>query len=234
MTMSQVSVDRNRLDQIGREITARIEKLDKIGEKAVDHVDSISHLLAEAEKLCDTPQAFEAFKRQHCPKLGQSRTYELLAINEGRKSLEKVRAATRARVAKHRAAKKTVTESDSVTSPLAMNSAPEYPSLPSWHERHAKAEDTATDRKTTAVNETAPTKSAERRLQVDRANSLHRELMGSYSDFEARFKAWLTSTEVEKQAKDMMSNALYLVADGLMRLAQELNDHTNDSDKAAA
>jgi hypothetical protein len=107
----------NRLLDIGREIAARVEKLDKIGVKAVDHVDSINHLLAEAEKLCETAEAFKAFKQNHCPNLGRSRTYELLAIEEGRKSLDGIRALTRARVAKHRAAKsrKPVTDKPSVT-----------------------------------------------------------------------------------------------------------------------
>lgn len=101
----------DRLEQIGREISARVEKLDKIGVKAVDHVNSINHLLAEAEKLCETPEVFAAFKRDHCPDLSRSRTYELLAIKGGRKSLENIRASTRARVTKHRAGKKGVTDS---------------------------------------------------------------------------------------------------------------------------
>jgi hypothetical protein len=105
-----------RLEEIGRGITARIDKLEKLTAKGVDHVDSIEQLLAEAEKLCGTPECFEQFKCQHCPKLGKSRAYELLAIKDGRKSLEDNRAATRARVAKHRAAKRTVTERESVTS----------------------------------------------------------------------------------------------------------------------
>jgi FtsZ-binding cell division protein ZapB len=100
----------DRLEQIGREITARVEKLDKLGTRAIDQVDSIDHLLAEAEKLCETAEAFEAFKHKHCPDLGRSRTYELLAIKEGRKTLDGIRAATRARVAKHRAGKKAVTD----------------------------------------------------------------------------------------------------------------------------
>jgi hypothetical protein len=105
----------DRLEQIGREITSRVEKLDKLGTKAVDQVDSIGQLLAEAEKLCDTPEAFEAFKQKHCPDLGRSRTYELLAVKEGRKSLEDIRASTKARVAKHRAGTKAVTDNSSVT-----------------------------------------------------------------------------------------------------------------------
>ena len=105
----------DRLEQIGREITARVGKLDQLGAKAVDQVNSIGHLLAEAEKLCETLEAFAAFKQQHCPDLSRSRTYELLAIKDGRKTLEGIRAATRARVAKHRAGKKVVTDKPSVT-----------------------------------------------------------------------------------------------------------------------
>jgi hypothetical protein len=110
-----MSKSAERLLEIGREIAARVERLDKIGIKAVDHVDSINHLLAQAEKLCETAEAFEAFKKTHCANLGRSRTYELLAIEGGRKSLEDIRASTRARVTKHRAGKKAVTDSSSVT-----------------------------------------------------------------------------------------------------------------------
>jgi hypothetical protein len=104
-----------RLEEIGREIRARVGKLDKVGAQAVDHVDSINHLLSEAEKLCKTPELFKAFKEKLCPDLSRSRTYELLAIKGGRKSLEDIRASTRARVTKHRAGKKAVTDSSSVT-----------------------------------------------------------------------------------------------------------------------
>jgi hypothetical protein len=50
----------DRLQQIGREIEARIKKIDKVG----DHVDSIDCLLAEAEELCGSPEAFEDFKQK--------------------------------------------------------------------------------------------------------------------------------------------------------------------------
>ncbi len=105
----------SRLKDIGREIEVRVGKLDQLGGKTVDMVDSIDHLLADAEKLCDPAGfTFAAFKKTYCPKLGQSRTYELFAIRDGRKSLEEIRADTRKRVAKHREAKR-VTEKDSVT-----------------------------------------------------------------------------------------------------------------------
>ena len=93
------------LHDIGREIRARVEKLNQLGGKTVDMVDSINHLLDDARKLCDEA-GFEAFKKSCCPELGQSRVYELLAIKEGRKTLEEIREAGRLRVAKHRAEKK--------------------------------------------------------------------------------------------------------------------------------
>lgn len=74
----------------------------------------IDHLLADAEKPCDR-KGFEAFKKYYCQGLSQSWTYELLAVQEGRKTLEEIRAATRQRVAKHRAAKRECNGIDSVT-----------------------------------------------------------------------------------------------------------------------
>jgi hypothetical protein len=123
-------VDFSRLENIGREIKVRVGKLDQLGGKAVDMLDSINHLLADAEKLCSPAGfTFEAFKKTYCPQLGQSRTYELLAIQEGRKSLEEIRADTRKRVTKHRAAAKQedVTENDSVTSDLAERTTIDFP-----------------------------------------------------------------------------------------------------------
>jgi hypothetical protein len=117
--MSDAAADVIKLQEIGREITARVAALDKHGEKSVNLVDSINSLLEQAEVLCGDPEDFAAFKRTYCPKLGQSRTYELLAIKEGRKTLEEIREAGRLRVAKHRASKRDVTESDSVTSDQA-------------------------------------------------------------------------------------------------------------------
>jgi hypothetical protein len=105
-----------KLQDIGREITARVAALDKHGEKSVNLIDSINSLLDQARTLCESPEDFAAFKQTYCPKLGQSRTYELLAIREGRKTLEEIRETGRLRVAKHRATKRDVTERDSVTS----------------------------------------------------------------------------------------------------------------------
>ena len=115
------------LHNIGRQIQVKVEILNHLGGKAVDMKDSIDHLLADAEKLCDRG-GFEAFKKHYCQGLGQSRTYELLAIQQGRKTVEDIRAATRRRVAEHRAAKRNVTKSDSVTADPA-DSATEPPGI---------------------------------------------------------------------------------------------------------
>jgi hypothetical protein len=115
----------DRLEQIGRETTVRVEKLDELGVKAVDQVDSIDYLLAEAEKPCETTDAFAAFNQKRCPDLGRSRTYEVLAIREGRKSRKEIHALTRARVAKHRAGKKAVADKPSVTAPSGKSDAAE-------------------------------------------------------------------------------------------------------------
>ena len=105
-----------RLFSLGWNIEARLEKVDQYGAKAADMAISAARLIDEAKKLCDL-EGFAAFKRFHCPSLAKSRTYELLAIESGTKTVEEIRAATRERVAKHRAEKKAhVTEKHSVTS----------------------------------------------------------------------------------------------------------------------
>jgi hypothetical protein len=105
-----------RLFSLGWNIEARLGKVDQYGAKAADMAISAARLIDEAKKLCDS-EGFAAFKRFHCPSLAKSRTYELLAIESGTKTVEEIRAATRERVAKHRAEKKAhVTEQHSVTS----------------------------------------------------------------------------------------------------------------------
>jgi hypothetical protein len=105
-----------RLFSLGWNIEARLEKVDQYGAKAADMAISARQLIDEAKKLCDS-EGFAAFKLRHCPSLAKSRTYELLAIESGTKTVEEIRASTRERVAKHRAEKKArVTEKHSVTS----------------------------------------------------------------------------------------------------------------------
>jgi hypothetical protein len=91
-----------RLQQIGREITTRLEKADKQTQLAEDQLISVKELVAEAKELCDR-SGFKAFQKKFCPTLRRSRAYAVLALAAGKKTLEQDRAQNRRRVAKHRA-----------------------------------------------------------------------------------------------------------------------------------
>ena len=111
------------LQDLGKRIAAHVEKARKCEEKCDQHYRSIGQLLAEVRQVCDDG-GFETFRARYCPHLGQSRAYELLAIATDKKSIEDIRASTRARVAKHRAKK--AAASVTVTDKLA----PEAESAP--------------------------------------------------------------------------------------------------------
>jgi hypothetical protein len=103
-----------RLREIGKQIAARLEKIDKQIEQAENHSISVNQLLDEAKELCDEG-GFNAFRETFFPNLGKSRVYELLAIGTNKKSFEDIKASTRARVAKHRANKAPTSNSVTVT-----------------------------------------------------------------------------------------------------------------------
>lgn len=103
-----------RLQQIGREIAERLKKAEKQAKLAADHVIAVDKRLAEAKALCDGG-GFHALQKKFFPNLGKSRVYELLAIGTNKKSVEEIKADTRARVAKHRANKATALVSVTVT-----------------------------------------------------------------------------------------------------------------------
>jgi hypothetical protein len=103
ITAAEVKKGNADLRKLGKEIEARIKKLDHYAGQAVDFKDSINKLLEDARKLCADEKAFAEFKKRHCPLLGKSRAYELLQIEQGKKTVEQIRAATRKRVADHRA-----------------------------------------------------------------------------------------------------------------------------------
>jgi hypothetical protein len=98
------------LQSLAKRIAAHLEQARKSDDKAKQHYNSAGCYLAEAQAICDE-EGFEAFRQKFVPNLGQSRAYELLSIATGKKSVEDVRAATRKRVAEHRAKRST----DSVT-----------------------------------------------------------------------------------------------------------------------
>jgi hypothetical protein len=104
----------DRLQEIGRQIAARIEKIDKQIVQAENHSISINQLIAKAKELCDEG-GFNAFQKKFFPDLGKSRFYELLAIGTNKKTVEEIRASNRLRVAKHRANKAATSNSVTVT-----------------------------------------------------------------------------------------------------------------------
>jgi hypothetical protein len=94
LTAAQISKGKNlpaRLISIGKEVEARVIKFDTYEAKASDMAVSISCLLKEAATFCDKG-GFNAFRKRHCPSLGRSRAYELLAIASGKKTAEEMKA----------------------------------------------------------------------------------------------------------------------------------------------
>ena len=91
-----------RLQEIGKEINARLAKVDAAFEQAENHKIAISQLLGETKALCDEG-GFEVFREKFCLGLSNSRSYELHAIAAGRKTIEQTKAETRERQTKHRA-----------------------------------------------------------------------------------------------------------------------------------
>jgi hypothetical protein len=89
------------LRDLGKRIAAHLEKTHKYSEKANQHRIAAAQLLAQARELCDGG-GFDAFHSKFFPNLGRSRTYELLAIATGKKSVEETKAGTRERVARYR------------------------------------------------------------------------------------------------------------------------------------
>jgi hypothetical protein len=104
------------LEKIGKQIAARVKIMrsydaaakEKAGHdlrKAQDERDAINNvLLAQARAKCkEAGESFEKFRNQYCPDLSRSRLYVLLAIADGRKTVERDRAEKRESVAKSRA-----------------------------------------------------------------------------------------------------------------------------------
>jgi hypothetical protein len=104
------------LEEIGREIAARVkimreydasaeEKASHELRKAEDERDTINNvLLVQARAKCkEAGESFEKFRKQYCPDLSRSRLYVVLAIADGRKTVEQDRAEKRESVAKSRA-----------------------------------------------------------------------------------------------------------------------------------
>ena len=104
------------LEEIGKQIAARVKIMrdydaaaeEKAGHelrKAQDERDTINNvLLVQARAKCkEAGESFEKFRKQYCPDLSRSRLYAVLAIADGRKTVEQDRAEKRESVAKSRA-----------------------------------------------------------------------------------------------------------------------------------
>ncbi len=104
------------LEEIGKQIAARVKIMQdynaaaevKAGHdlrKAQDERDTINDvLLVQARAKCkEAGESFEKFRKQYCPDLSRSRLYAVLAIADGRKTVEQERAEKRESVAKSRA-----------------------------------------------------------------------------------------------------------------------------------
>ena len=104
------------LQGLGKQIAARVKIMrdydaaaeEKAGyelRKAQDERDTIHNvLLVQARTKCkEAGESFEKFRKRYCPDLSRSRLYAVLAIADGRKTVEQDRAEKRESVAKSRA-----------------------------------------------------------------------------------------------------------------------------------
>ncbi|GHE49985.1 hypothetical protein GCM10019059_06570 [Camelimonas fluminis] len=90
------------IDTLGQEIKARIEAGDKAMGKAEDHYLAAGLQLAEARRrVAGDGGSFRAFLDNHG--IGRSRAYDILAVTDGRKTFDGIRAKAAERAAKHAA-----------------------------------------------------------------------------------------------------------------------------------
>jgi hypothetical protein len=109
---------------LARRVRALIEKGDKAAEKAEQFYKAAGIHIKEIKEQC--PQSWEGVVQRECD-IGRSRAYELMAIADGRTTLEKVRAQTNERQKAHKAKSESVTngrnskscKQDSVTDAIA-------------------------------------------------------------------------------------------------------------------
>jgi hypothetical protein len=110
---------------LGKRIAKRLALADASIARAKKHRAEAGKLIAQAVEACDAG-GFNTLRLKFFPKVGQSRAYELAAIATGKKSVEDIRGANRARVARHRAKKK-VEDSVTVTESTTADVIPLFP-----------------------------------------------------------------------------------------------------------
>jgi hypothetical protein len=88
------------LDTLGKEIAAQIERGDKAAAKAEEHYISAGQRLAEARtRVAAEGSKFTDFLAKH--DIGRSRAYDILAVTDGRKTFDGIRAKAAERAARH-------------------------------------------------------------------------------------------------------------------------------------
>ena len=117
-----------QLEQLGKEILARVESGNKARQKSEDHYKAAGLRLLDAKKLAPD---FDTFLTEHCDGLGRTRALELIAIAEGRTSNAEINAKANERKKRHRATKAETVRSgtDSQTTPPKQNSQPKKQSI---------------------------------------------------------------------------------------------------------
>ena len=150
------------LQDLGKRIAVHLEKARKCEEKAKQHYATIAQHLAKAKEACDDG-GFKAFREKFFPDLGKTRVYELLLIATNKKSIEQVRAGTRARTARSRANKKA-----KVSATVADKSKP----APETSERQESPPEVAPADAASIVPEQRPEAAAPRRAVTSKDEAL--------------------------------------------------------------
>ena len=113
-----------QLRDLGEQAAAHLSEACTHKEKYEQHLEDAKQILDQVRDLCDDSgfaAFYDLFHETFCPNVGRSRTYELLAITTGKKTIENTRADTRERVRRHRAKQKeSVTVTDSFNKLIAL------------------------------------------------------------------------------------------------------------------
>jgi hypothetical protein len=162
------------LDELGAAIRDRIAMVNNEVETATNYLSDAGRLLLEAkQRIAETRETtFKAFLEQHG--IGRSRAFELLALVEGRKSIDGLRARNAERQATHREANRAARQSVSNGPPCAdtdLITEPEITKL--------KAQIEDLKRKLARAEEAVSKTKDEATLLEGRAQTIERELEGA-------------------------------------------------------
>jgi hypothetical protein len=168
-----------QLRDLGEQAAAHLSEACTHKEKYEQHLEDAKQILDQVRDLCDDSgfaAFYDLFHETFCPNVGRSRTYELLAITTGKKTIENTRADTRERVRRHRAKQKesvTVTDSpkDETADPAADARSDQDGEDPSIAQRRAEHE----ARFAEPLNSTAASSDTDLDVQTFAGGILHRK-----------------------------------------------------------